>query len=155
MRRPIMKLAIDLVPETCWYKSLRKQMRRSEWDKLRREVYVQQGNVCKICGAGGKLNCHEIWHYDEKRRVQKLSGFQAVCNMCHHVTHFGMAQILAGQGHLDLEAVVEHFMQVNKVSREVFQAHKTEAFRIWRQRSELQWETDLGEWASLIAQGPA
>ena len=104
------------------------------------------------CAAAGRLNCHEAWSYDEERRIQKLMGFHAVCNMCHHVTHFGLAQILARQGHLDLEAVVKHFLKVNDVERERFEAHKTEAFRLWRERSNHEWQIDLGEWASLVEQ---
>lgn len=154
MNHNSLKLIIDLVPETCWYKNLRKQMRPSQWDKLRRKVYADAGHVCQICEAGGKLNCHEMWAYDDKKCVQKLVGFQAICSMCHHVHHFGLAQILASQGHLQLNAVIEHFMTVNNVNREAFEAHKTEAFTLWRQRSQRQWQTDLGEWSSLVLQRP-
>lgn len=154
MQHTPLKLKIDLVPQTCWYNNLRKQMRRSQWDKLRKKVYADQGNACQICGAEGKLNCHEIWRYDEERHIQELVGFHAVCGMCHHVIHFGMAQILASQGQLDLEAVIEHFMKVNGVSREVFEAHKIEAFRTWQERSKYQWQTDLGEWTSLVLEKP-
>lgn len=155
MQPETLKLKIDLVPTTCWYKSLRGQMRRSQWDRLRKQVYADQGHVCRICGAGDRLNCHEVWEYDEERHVQTLKGFQAVYGMCHHGTHFGMAQILADQGHLDLNAVIEHFMKVIGVGREAFEAHKTEAFRIWRQRSGYRWRTDLGEWVSLVSEKSA
>src|SRR5437763_1306550 len=122
-----LKLHIDLVPETCWHKNLRKQMKKSQWDKLRKKVYADQGNTCCVCGASGRLNCHESWSYDDERHIQKLAGFHAVCGMCHHVTHYGLAQVLASQGHLDLEAVIEHFLRVNGVGREEFETHKTEA----------------------------
>jgi hypothetical protein len=152
MQHENLKLKIDLIPKTAWYQNLRTQMRRSQWDKLRKKVYVDQGNVCRICGAGGTLSCHEVWHYDEERFVQKLLGFHALCGMCHHVTHFGLAQILASQGHLDLEAVIEHFKRINGVGREVFESHKAEAFRVWRERSRHKWQPELGEWASLVDQ---
>ena len=148
-----LKLVIDLVPQTCWYKSLYKQMRRSQWDQLRKKVYAAQEHRCAVCGAGGKLNCHELWEYDEDRRVQRLTGFRAVCSMCHHVTHFGRARMLAAQGQLDLEVLIEHFMKVNGVSRADFESHEEEAFRIWRERSKHEWRTDLGGWVSLMAEG--
>lgn len=63
--------------------------------------------------------------------------------------------MLASEGHLDLEAVVEHFMRVNGVSRAEFDAHQTEAFATWRERSKHQWQTDLGEWAELVSEDTA
>src|SRR5262245_40939349 len=110
-------------------------MKRSEWDKLRRRVYAEQHDICAICGASGRLNCHEIWRYDDARHVQTLLGFQAVCALCHHVTHFGKAQLLAAQGRIDLNAVIEHFLAVNQVAREIFESHKNATFAVWRERS--------------------
>lgn len=72
-----LKLTVDLVPHTQWYKNLRLQVPRSVWDKLRKEVYAQAGFKCQICGTEDKLNCHEIWEYEEKNRVQHLKGFHA------------------------------------------------------------------------------
>jgi len=145
-----LRLTIDLVPESCWYKSLRREMPRRAWDKHREMMLADQGSVCCHCGGTDRLNCHEIWVYEDKASVQRLTGFQIVCGMCHHVTHFGMSQVLAAQGHLDLEAVVDHFLKVNGVDRKVFQFHLNEAFETWRQRSMRKWTTDLGEWASLV-----
>lgn len=151
MRRTKLKLVIDLVPKTCWYSNLRKNMPRSRWNKLRKQVYSKVGNICEICGADGKLKCHELWKYDDRKHVQKLKGFCALCNMCHLVAHFGFAQILAFQGKLDLEAVIKHFMKVNKVDRKVFENHLTESFTIWKQRSRCKkWHTNLGKWRSLV-----
>jgi hypothetical protein len=147
-----LKLCIELIPDSCWYRNLRKQIKQSKWDRLRKQVYADQGNVCRICGGAGRLNCHENWSYDDDRHIQRLLGFHAVCGMCHHAEHFGVSQILAAQGHLDLEAVIEHFMKVNGVGRKEFAAHKTDAFRVWRQRSKHQWQVDLGEWAPLVGE---
>ncbi len=146
-----LKLVIDLVPKTCWYSNLRKEMPRSKWDKLRKQVYDKAGNACEICGSKRKLNCHELWKYDDKKRIQKLKGFRALCNMCHFVAHFGFAEILASQGDLDLEAVIKHFMKVNKVNRKVFDNYRDESFALWAHRSLYKrWRTDLGKWSSLV-----
>ncbi len=150
-----LKLTVDLVPQTQWYKNLRNQVPRSVWDKLRKGVYAQAGFKCQICGAEGKLNCHEIWEYEEENLVQHLKGFHAVCSMCHHVTHFGMSSILASQGHLDIEEVVGHFMKVNDVSREAFEEHLLDAADIWSCRSQFEWVLDYGQWAALLPEKPA
>ena len=151
MKNQSFKLTIDLVPDTCWYSNLRNKMPQSKWDKLRKQIYAEVGHSCQICGAKGRLDCHEVWAYDDKKFVQKLKGFVALCSMCHHVKHFGMSQILADQGHLDLHAVIDHFCKVNSVSRNAFQTYKSGAFGIWRKRSKHQWRTDLGEWADLVS----
>jgi len=150
-----LKLTVDLVPQTQWSKNLRGQVRSSVWDKLRKEAYAQAGFKCQICNAEGRLNCHEIWEYDEKNLVQHLIGFHAVCSMCHHVTHYGMSSILASRGQLDIEDVVKHFMKVNDVSREAFEEHLLEATDIWRHRSQFEWVLDYGQWAALLPEKPA
>jgi len=147
-----LKLSIELVPAKCWGKNLRTRIKRSQWRELRKKVCAGQGGVCCICGAGGKLFCHEIWAYDDERHVQTLTGFRAICGLCNYVTHFGLAFQLAGQGQINIDSVIEHFMTVNGVGRAEFQAHAAEANREWRVRSGYEWQTGLGEWAELVHQ---
>jgi hypothetical protein len=92
-----------------------------------------------------------VWQYDDARSVQLLLGFRAVCGLCHHLMHFGLAQQLAEKGHLDLQAVIAHFTKVNGVGRAEFRAHRTVAFKTWRERSKHSWRTDLGEWSGLVS----
>ncbi len=145
-----LKLKIELVPETSWYDNLRKHMDRKDWDKIRHKVYADYGYRCGICGDEGRLNCHEIWEYDDKKHVQKLAGFIALCDMCHHVKHIGLAGILADRGELDYEKVVEHFMKANNCSKNTFLKHRKVAFEQWRERSGHEWQVDLGEYKNII-----
>jgi len=145
-----MKLPIDLIPESSWGKNLRTMMGRSRWDRLRATVLAEQGNVCAICSSSRKLQCHEVWEFDDKKGVQRLRGFQASCSLCHLASHFGLAQNLALQGHLDLDNVIAHSLQVNGVSMKQFEKHKTAAFALWNKRSKRKWKLDLGQWASLV-----
>jgi len=126
-------------------------MKRHEWDKLRNQVYYEAGHVCQICGAKGKLNCHEVWEYDDKKFIQKLKGFIALCSICHNVKHFGFSGILAAKVQLDLEVIINHFCKVNNVSRKVFSTHKTQVFNVWRERSKHQWKADLDKWSDIVA----
>jgi hypothetical protein len=149
-QKQLFKLEIDLIPKTCWYSNLRKEMPQSRWDKLRREVLESADHACEICGARGKLNCHEVWEYDDDKQVQKLVGFQAICNLCHHVKHFGRAKLLAAEGYLDLEAVIEHFKAVNGVGDREFKSHRHQAFRVWTERTHREWRTDFGKFECLV-----
>ncbi len=96
------------------------------------------------------MNCHEIWEYDDKRHIQKLAGFIALCNMCHHVKHIGLAGILASKGKLDYERVIEHFIKVNDCDRSYFEKHREEAFVLWKKRSLSDWLVDLREYRDII-----
>jgi len=148
-----LKLTIELVPSTSWYNNLRSVLPKSVWDKIRKKTYAKYGYRCGICGAKGRLNCHEIWEYDDQNHVQKLVGFIALCDLCHHVKHIGLASILASEGKLDYERVVEHFMKVNGCDRKTFERHRREAFDQWRERSRYDWNVDLGEYESLVKPG--
>ncbi len=150
-----LKLTIELVPGPSWWGNLRGILPKSVWDKLRKKTYSEYGHRCGICGSEERLNCHEIWEYNDQNHVQKLAGFIALCNLCHHVKHIGLAGILANEGKLDYEFVVEHFMRVNGCSRGTFEEHKSSAFAQWRQRCQSQWKVDLGEFENLTAGGGA
>lgn len=84
---------------------------------------------------------------DDKKRIQKLRGFIALCDLCHHVKHLGRASQLARQGSLDMEKVIEHFMEVNGCDRKTFDQHKKEAKAQWEKRSQSPWECDFGKFA--------
>jgi len=98
------------------------------------------------------MNLHEIWEYDDKKHIQKLEGFILLCKMCHHVKHIGLAGILASEGKLDYDDVVEHFCKVNNCSKGDFERHKKEAFEIWHSRSKHQWKQDFGKSKEFIKQ---
>lgn len=145
-----LKLFIELVPSTSWYDNLRKVLPQEEWDKIRKKSYKDAGHKCTICGANGKLNCHEVWNYNDETHTQKLEGFIALCDLCHHVKHIGLAGILSLKGALDYEKVIEHFMKVNECDRRTFDEHKKRAFEEWHERSKHDWHMDLGEYKDIV-----
>ncbi len=146
-----MKLEIELVPSPCWYSNMRNAMPRSKWDKLRKGIYLQYEHRCGICRVSPQqIQCHELWKYDDENHIQILEGFIALCPICHHVKHIGMADVLASEGKLDYNAVVAHFCKVNECSEEDFEQAKKQAFDQWRERSKHLWITDLGKYAHLV-----
>ena len=96
------------------------------------------------------MNLHEIWNYDDKNHMQKLEGFILLCSMCHHVKHIGLAGILAREGKLDYDDMIEHFCRVNNCSKRDFEKHKKDAFEIWAQRSKHKWKQDFGRFNEFI-----
>lgn len=140
-------LKCEPIPEGAWYQNLRKLLPRVEWDRLRRQVYAQHNHTCGICGVGGRMNCHEVWDIDEANCVLRLKGFVALCDLCHHVKHIGLAESLDRQGKIDLHHVVEHFRKVNLCTLAEFEAHKNRELKQWRKRSTHKWTVDFGPYA--------
>jgi hypothetical protein len=146
----ILRLTIELVPTTSWYNNMRKVVSQSAWDKIRKGVYAEYGHRCGICGAEGRLECNEIWEYDDINHIQMLQGFIALCPLCHLVKHIGFAGVQAGKGEIDYEIVVQHFMKVNKCNREDFDQYRIQVIKQWQIRSKYQWEVNLGSYENLI-----
>ncbi len=101
-------LTVELVPRTCWFTNVRSEVSPADWNKLRRETVERAGKRCEICAAGGRLECHEMWEYDDERRIQRLSGLVALCHRCHEVKHLGLAGV-RGRG----KQAMEHLARVN------------------------------------------
>ena len=144
------RLTSELVPETAWFKSIREVLSRAEWDRIRKHAYAEHENKCAICGYSGRLNCHEIWEYDDVEHIQKLTGFIALCDLCHHVKHMGRANMLAEEGKLDFDKVVAHFLEVNDCNEEALDEYMDEVFQQWEERSKYKWTTDFGKYAALV-----
>jgi hypothetical protein len=141
-------LTIDMIPHTSFMNNVRKVVSQSDWDIIRRETYTKYNHACGACGmAEVVLECHEIWGFDDKNNVQKLTGLIALCSDCHRIKHFGFAQMLADRGELDIESLTRHFLKVNRCRRVTFDKHFKESVRLWEERSKRQWTVDLGECA--------
>lgn len=146
-----MKLKIELVPTTAWYSNLRKKISQEKWDIIRKESYADADHKCSICKAKIKLNCHEIWEYNDKNHIQTLKGFIALCDKCHGIKHLGFAGTEDYKGP-PMDELIDHFMKVNKVSKRAFEMHKKKSFLIHNKRSQHEWRTDLAQWLNLVNQ---
>jgi hypothetical protein len=137
------KLTIELVPKTAWYTNVRAVLSKKEWNDLARVCYNLAGNVCEICGDVGtnqgqnhKVECHEIWDYNDETHVQKLTGFISLCPRCHKVKHAGLA-ISQKQAPL----VIDQLIKVNQYSVDDAMTDILNAFELHKQRSMHKWTT--------------
>ena len=117
---------VELVPSTCWYTNVRSKVSKVWWDRLRRRVAAEAGSRCEICGGRGRrwpVECHEVWHYDDDRKIQRLERLAALCPACHEVKHAGLA---SKRGRLP--QVIGHLAAMNGWS-------ESDAACIWRECS--------------------
>ena len=132
-------LFVDLVPKSCWFTNVRSCVHPKEWDRLRRKVYSRAGNCCECCGSNEDgLEAHERWHYDGEKGVQKLMRLVALCCNCHQATHIGYAEI---QG--KYEEASAHLKEVRGFNDSEVDNHISDAFKLYIERSQRDWELDL------------
>jgi hypothetical protein len=84
------------------------------------------------------MDCHEIWHYDDARGIQKLVELVTLCSPCHRVKHFGLA--LSRGEHKEAFA---HLAAVNGWPEKLAMLYVALCFAIWQRRSKRRWKLDL------------
>ena len=134
-----MKLSIELVPRSAWYKNVRSSVTPLEWERIRLDVLSKAKHSCDICGVRMQgLHCHEIFEYDDFLGIQKLVKIVALCPPCHRTKHIGLAQV---KGYF--EHAVRHFCKVNEVGRDEALIYINDQFALWRRRNRQQWKLNL------------
>lgn len=136
-----MILTIDLVPTTCWYSNVRSNVSPETWDSLQRQVFTAADFRCEICtrrGPAHPVECHEEWHYDDHRLIQRLGRLVSLCPNCHEVKHFGLALSRGKSG-----KTLEWLSRVNQISPSDALAHVQRAFQIHAIRSRFSWTLDV------------
>jgi hypothetical protein len=139
---PPPKLTIELVPQTCWISNVRSHVTAAQWNTIRRATCKRSDLRCEVCGGRGTqhpVECHEVFEFDDRTRVQTLVQLVALCPACHRVKHFGLAQ---GQGH-GAQAFA-HLCRVNGWRAEQAERYVEEQFALWKARSRHPWTVDLG-----------
>lgn len=134
-------LTVELVPKGQWGTNLRSELPKKEWDRLRKDCYAKADYCCEICNGKGHrhpVECHEIWHYDEETKTQRLDGLIALCPPCHQVKHIGRTMAI-GKG----EKAIKHIMKVNGWSKQDVELYLEEVFETWSRRSQEKWTLDI------------
>lgn len=134
--RPV--LVPEMLPVTTWEQNIRHLQGTEAWDRMRRHAYRAAGFRCEICGASGRLEAHEKWELANETCIQRLTGIQALCPLCHKAHHLGIAQRLGM-----LADVQRHLQHVNGWTFSQLNAGIQDAYETWEQRCDWPWQVDL------------
>lgn len=144
-----MKLEIEPIPESTWHISLANLLPKPLWDLVRGDIYRDSNYTCEICGATNtRMNCHEVWGYDDQKYIQFLKSLQSLCDKCHDIKHWGRTVALVHEGKLPGNYLVEltkHFCSVNGCTENEFTIHKVEVGNLWQERSRHNYKVDFGK----------
>lgn len=140
-------LTVELVPRTSWYVNVRSHVSAAEWERLKKLTFGRAGYRCEVCGGRGRkwpVECHEVFSYDDARRVQKLERLVALCPGCHEVKHIGLAGVRGRR-----REAVAHLARVNGWTRDDAELYLEACFETWHRRSNHEWTLDLTHLAEL------
>lgn len=111
----------ELIPYSMHYKNVRAILSPENWQSVAKLSYKKSNYRCDICNIKGRIECHEIWHFDDKNLIQKLIGLTTLCVDCHRVKHIGLARKMG-----NYNTTIKHMAKVNKIS--VSQAERHVAY---------------------------
>ena len=140
-----LKLEIEPVPVSTWGKSLANRLPKKEWDDIRQRVYREADYRCEICGnRNSTLHCHEVWKFDDRKRIQYLVRFQCLCELCHNIKHFGRSKEVYPREYI--EELIEHWCRVNNKTRRDFLKHEAEVHEISKKRMDRYYIVKVGKY---------
>lgn len=135
--KSVIPTVVDLIPESSWGASLANILTANSWAKIRMPCLVEAG-ACEECGSVERLECHEVWAYDECQAVQTLIGFRCVCFRCHEMYHLGLAQTRGRFGEAFRRLAV-----INRIRDNELRPYREAIVDKFRARSEIEWALDL------------
>lgn len=136
-----LKLVPEMIPQTSFFTNLRSMLPSSRWDTIRKQCYRKANYVCEICGGVGPkhpVECHEMWEFNPKTKIQRLVKLIALCPDCHQAIHIGLASVYG-----KLDYAVSHLMKVNNISKAVADTLVDDAYELWNRRNRIEWELDI------------
>lgn len=137
-------LTVELVPASSWNKNVRSELKAS-WDDYRRQSYRNANHTCEICGTTGeRMESHEIWLFNNKKKIQKLEKLICLCHKCHRTKHWGLA-LIKNEG----DMVKKHIMKINQWKIPDVEKYIEESLQVFEQRSRIDWSLDLSSLPKL------
>jgi hypothetical protein len=134
------RLTVELIPTHQSNLNLHFALSQKDWRRLRGSVVGAAQGVCQICCASAdKLECHESWKFDDRRKTQTLVALVAICRLCHLAKHTGQAN-WAGVDYDEAEA---HLGRVNGWTPRATRAYVKKAEAQHKMRSRHYYEVDL------------
>lgn len=137
-------LTCELVPKTAWWSNVRSNVSRADWEKCKTYSKSKTAGVCIICGGVGDrwpTEAHEIWGYDDARKIQTLVDIWPLCTPCHQVKHLGRTRAVSNLQ--QWTRVIEHMLRVNRWDGALLEEYVDHVFDVWERRSRYEWTLDI------------
>lgn len=136
-------LSIEPRPVSTWGVTLSNLLPKKEWFELARQCKQEADYTCVVCGTESrKMHAHEVWSFDDKKKVQKLEDVICICVLCHDVKHFGRSTQVYGKRYQT--ELIKHWCKVNKLTKEDFQKHLNDIRTLNHKRVKVFYVVEVG-----------
>lgn len=138
-----LRLALEPRPISTWGLTLANRLEPSEWRAIRNKVLKDAEYACEICGENAlHLHCHEMWAFDDRKKIQRLVGLKCVCETCHDVIHFGRSRHVYKKNYV--QVLIRHWCKINKKTKADFELHLQETRQEMKKRADKQYVVVAG-----------
>lgn len=132
------------MPISTWGISLANRLPKEEWDKIRHKVYKEANWTCQVCGDTYEtLHAHEVWGFDNRKKIQKLIRIECVCKLCHDTKHLGRSTEVYTKAYIN--KLVGHWCEVNKKKKQDFYLYQAKIFEINKKRANIFYVVKVGD----------
>lgn len=136
-------MTVEPRPTATWGVTLANRLPSKDWNEIRQEVYRNAGYRCQICGNSRvKMHCHEVWKFHDQKKIQRLSGFLCLCELCHDVKHFGRSVHVYRESYL--KKLIEHWCKVNNKNKTDWEVYQREVRELSKKRADKDYIVKIG-----------
>lgn len=139
-----LKLSIEPRPSSTWGVTLANLLPKKEWMEISQQCKWEADYTCVICGATGKMHAHEVWAFDDRKRIQRLANIECTCELCHDVHHFGRSSQVYSKTYQ--QKLINHWCKVNNKTKADFQKHLLDIREINRKRANYYYIVKVGRY---------
>jgi len=82
--------------------------------------------------------------------IQTLTDIVCLCTPCDRVKHIGLSKLLADQGKINFQEVIDHYCRINQCTEIEFKHDRYIALQIHAIRSHHQWQQVIGDYNAFL-----
>lgn len=146
------RIKFSLIPQSAFGHNIR-AINQTEWDRISLFIRSHSNGICAICGEQvdiERMDAHEVWKWDKKKRKQVLQNIIPICKECHHTIHIGFT--IHELGDVAYRKCLGHYCKLNQCSEKRALKDLQKANIKQMKRSTIYWKMDISNLDSILNQ---
>ncbi len=132
---------LDPISNQSWFTSTPLHCSKRYWEQIEilfKEFHKCQCAICDAQKSDDEIDVQELWHFDDKRKIQKLICYYPICINCQDYSYMP-----SDPGGEERQSFVDFFKTVNKWSADQANDHINQALALQKMRDQSDWIVDV------------